>query len=121
MGYELFYDGNKRYFACRSDGCNVFGVEKGPNNVLVVKALKTNMKQENDCAAMALDEAMSLPDPDIQSGSLLDFHLCFAHLSHDTIERMAGDRENRIRLTNKKRPICVTCAHGKQRRNTQSQ
>lgn len=57
----------------------------------------------------------------LQSGSSLDFHLRLAHLSYDIIERMAGDPESEIRLTNEERPTCETCPHGKQRRNTQPQ
>lgn len=55
----------------------------------------------------------------IQSGSSLDFHLRLAHLSYDIIERLAGDPKSENCLTNDERPMFVTCAHGKQRRNTQ--
>lgn len=70
---------------------------------------------------MALAKAINAPDSDAQSGTLLVFHLRFAHLSYDKVERILGDPESVIRFTDKKRPACVTCGHGKQRRNKHSQ
>lgn len=90
------------------------------NNLFLVKVIDTDVEQENDCVDTALDQEMSLPNPDIQSGSLLDFYLRFAHLSHGTFERMAGETVKRIGLMNRKRPTCVACPHGKQRCTTKS-
>lgn len=86
----------------------------------MMKVVETDMKKAKDSVAMALDKEMTSPNPDLQSGSLLDFNPRFAHLSYVTIESMARDPESGIRLTNKYRPTCVTCAHGKQKRNTRS-
>lgn len=88
--------------------------------IIMVKAVDTDMKKAKDSVAMAHDEEMTSPDSDLQSGSLLDFHLRFAHLSYETVESTARDPESGIRLTKKYRPTCVTCAHGKQKRNKQS-
>lgn len=80
MEYELFYDGHKRYVVLRSDGWKGFGVEKGTNNVLMVKIVENEMRKAKYHVAMAPDEETSSPEPDLQSGSLLYFHLRFAHL-----------------------------------------
>ncbi|CAI5743630.1 unnamed protein product [Peronospora destructor] len=48
-------------------------------------------------------------------------HLWFAHLAYDIVERMASDPASGIRLTDKERPPCLTCAQSKQKRNKQSQ
>lgn len=64
---------------------------------------------------MALSETLLQPDSYIQSGSMLDFHSRFTHLSYYTFKRTAGDPENRIRLTTKERTTCLTCDHDKQR------
>ena len=52
--------------------------------------------------------------------SLLHFHQRLGHLAYDSIERMAKDPELGIKLTDTKRPTCISCAQGKQTKNSQS-
>ena len=44
----------------------------------------------------------------------------FTLLTFDTVELMASDPASAIRFTNREWRTCLTCAHGKQRRNKQS-
>ena len=91
-----------------------FWCRKGyEQSIIMMNVVQTDMKKAKDSVAMALDKEMTSPDTDLQSGSLLDFNLRFAHLSYVTIESMARGPESGIRLTNKHRPTCVICAHGK--------
>lgn len=75
QGYGVrVYGGHKRFVVRRTDGCKGIDVDKGTNDVLVVKVMGDHMKQANDYAAMALDGAMSSPDLDMQAESPLESH-----------------------------------------------
>nr|CCA25735.1 AlNc14C317G10550 [Albugo laibachii Nc14] len=128
-GYELRYNGHHRSMVRRSDGFRIFDVEKDSSNVRIVRVITDDAdpctavgfeaRKAEEYIALTLAEASSFTIPDAQTGSLLDFHLDFAHHSYDTIELMASDPASGILLTDKSRPACLTCAQGKQKRNTQ--
>nr|CCA23978.1 OSIGBa0134J07.9 putative [Albugo laibachii Nc14] len=119
-GCELRYDGHQRSVIRRSDGCDIFDVHKDTNNVLVVRVVDDKAEEAYACVVAALAEAFSSPTSDPQQGSLLDFLLRFAHLAYDTVELMASDPASVIRLTDRERPTCLTCAKRQQRRNKKS-
>ena len=56
---------------------------------------------------------------DPQEGSLHHFHLRLGHLAYDTVERLAKDPASGIKLTDRRRPNCLTCAEGKGTRTKQ--
>ena len=66
------------------------------------------------------DTSVLHPQVDAHMGSLKQFHLRFDHLAYDTIQRMAQDPASSIKLMNKIRPVCVTCAQAKQINGVQS-
>ena len=57
---------------------------------------------------------------DAQSGSLNHFQHRLRHMEYDTVERMSRDPESRITLTDRARPTCISCAQGKEKKNSQS-
>jgi hypothetical protein len=60
-------------------------------------------------------------ETDVQEGTLLDFHRRFGHLAFDTIKRMAQDPRSGIRITDRRRANCLTCAEGKASKSRQPQ
>ncbi|OWZ01374.1 hypothetical protein PHMEG_00027252 [Phytophthora megakarya] len=56
----------------------------------------------------------------VQERSIMHFHMRLGHLACDTIERMAREPGSGIKLTDKTRESCLTCAQGKQPKNLQS-
>jgi hypothetical protein len=124
-GYELRYQEGDRALVRRSDGLKLFNVHKNSNQVLVVHVAdedKVNgaVADAESCVLAALTEAAAESVPEAQDGSLHHFHLRLGHLAYDTIEKIARDPASGIRLTDMERVVCVACAKGKQRRNTQS-
>ncbi|GAB9476474.1 unnamed protein product [Globisporangium polare] len=120
-GYRLVYDGNRRVLASRSPGAVAFEVTMD-NNVLIVQL-------NSECArggpmdvimAVLAGESAAEPSPDVQVGTLMQFHQRLGHLALDTIKRMARDPGAEIKLSDTRSANCLTCAQGKQTRNTQS-
>lgn len=120
-GFRIKYENGQRTLVDSRTGTTVFDVQM-KNNVLVVQA------QANCTSGSSLDVIMAVvneevtvdPDVNVQSGTLMEFHQRLAHLSYDTIERMARDPRSGIELSDKKRENCLTCAHGKQTKSKQS-
>ncbi|GAB9477897.1 unnamed protein product, partial [Globisporangium polare] len=92
------------------------------NNVLIVQV-------NSECArggpmdvvmAVLAGESAAEPSPDVQVGTLMQFHQRLGHLAFDTIELMARDPGAGIKLSDTRRVNCLTCAQGKQTRNVQS-
>jgi hypothetical protein len=54
----------------------------------------------------------------VQVGTLSHFHKRFGHLNYDKIIKMAKKKESGIRLLDEERKYCVTCAEGKQTKNS---
>jgi hypothetical protein len=54
----------------------------------------------------------------VQVGTLWHFHKKFGHLNYDKISKMAKKKESGIRLLDEERKYCVTCAEGKQTKNS---
>ena len=71
-------------------------------------------------AVLMREQSPDDTDADFQMGYLLHFHQRLGHLAYDSIERMAKDPELGIKLTDTKRPTCISCAQGKQTKNSQS-
>jgi hypothetical protein len=68
----------------------------------------------------ALAETQEGVGPDVQVGTLMQFHRRLGHLNYDTIVKIAKDPASGIALTDHKRDNCLTCAQGKQTKNAQS-
>lgn len=66
-------------------------------------------------SVMAQHEAES--GQDLQKGSHMHFRRRLAHLSYDTIIKMAEDPASEIQLNDKLRVNCLACAQGKQTKN----
>jgi hypothetical protein len=54
----------------------------------------------------------------VQVGTLWHFHKRFGHLNYDKIIKMAKKPESGIKLLDQERKYCVTCAEGKQTKNS---
>jgi hypothetical protein len=54
----------------------------------------------------------------VQVGTLWHFHKRFGHLNYDKIIKMAKRPESGIKLLDQERKYCVTCAEGKQSKNS---
>ena len=92
-------------------------------NVLYVRTVQSvRTKQTPNDVLMAVlmrEESPDETDADLQMSSLLHFHQRLGHLSYDSIERMAKDPASGIKLTDTKRPTCISCDQGKQTKNFQ--
>ncbi|KAE9355308.1 hypothetical protein PR003_g2913 [Phytophthora rubi] len=58
---------------------------------------------------------------DVQKSTLPDFHKHLAHLSYDSVERLAKEPSSGIQLTDHKRMNGLMCAEGKQSKNRRSE
>nr|CCA27483.1 hypothetical protein ALNC14_136270 [Albugo laibachii Nc14] len=67
LGYELCYDGPKRYAGRRRDGCKVLDVHKDARNVLVVKVVNAEAKKDIDYVTMVLAETVNATYSDVQA------------------------------------------------------
>ena len=98
-------------------GNNVIWFIHVKNRVLVVdKEDSENTTKKIDLGSVvmnAIDDSEGAPIDDAQTGTLLQFHMRFGHLAYDTVERLAAMPGSGIRLTDKKRPVCIPCAEGK--------
>ncbi len=56
----------------------------------------------------------------VHEDTLYNWHTRFGHQSYDAIEALAAKPGSGIKLTNRERPNCMTCAEGKQTKNKQS-
>ncbi|OWZ23802.1 Rve-domain-containing hypothetical protein [Phytophthora megakarya] len=117
-GYELRSYHGRRSIIHSSDDFRLFDVHRNDSDVLVVHVEGTEEShgaEELVMAALAVSTAS--PPLDAHHGSLHHFHERLGHLAYDTIEFQAV----KSLLTNHERPVCVTCAQGKQTRNKQFQ
>lgn len=71
--------------------------------------------------AILADEGTAESSSKEQRGTLMDLHQRLGHLSFDTVKRMAKDPASGIKLTDRRRLTCLSCAEGKQTKNPQSQ
>ncbi|GMF48730.1 unnamed protein product [Phytophthora fragariaefolia] len=106
-GFRMEYRGPHRVIAATSD--------KGP--------CTTNQESGHsagDVLLAALAEAQEGVGPDVQVGTLMQFHRRLGHLNYDTIVKIAKDPASGIALANHQRDNCLACAQGKQTKNAQS-
>lgn len=115
-GFGLVYDGTTRSLARRRNGEVAFDVLM-KFNVLYVRTVESERVTQtpNDVlmAILMREESSDDTDADVQTGSLLHFYQRLGHLAYDNIERMAKDPASGIKLTDNKRPTCISCAQGK--------
>lgn len=92
------------------------------NNVLMVQVNSdpTIGAPKDLLMAILSEEVAEDHGIDAQEGTLMHFHSRLGHLAFDTIERMVKDPASGIKLTDKRRTNCLTCAEGKQTKNNQS-
>ena len=120
-GVALIYEEIRRYLKRTSDGARVFAVGKENNVLIVCTQCDAAIPKRNEVIYAALHAA----DTDSEIGvsvkcTLLDLHKRLGHLMYDTVERMSDSEGSGIELIDRKRPSCITCAHGKQGQNAQS-
>jgi len=120
-GFRMEYRGPHRVIAVTSDkGTAVLDVHRR-NNVLVVHTTNQESgRSTGDVLMAALAEAQEGVGPDVQVGTLMQFHRRLGHLNCDTIVKIAMDPASGIALTDHKLDNCLTCAQGKQTKNAQS-
>jgi len=120
-GFRMEYRGPHRVIAVTSGkGPAVLDVHRR-NNVLVVHTTNQESgRSAGDVLMAALAEAQEGVGPDVQVGTLMQFHRRLGHLNYDTIVKIAKDPASGIALTDHKRDNCLTCAQGKQTKNAQS-
>uniref|UniRef100_A0AAV1TEW2 Integrase catalytic domain-containing protein n=1 Tax=Peronospora matthiolae TaxID=2874970 RepID=A0AAV1TEW2_9STRA len=122
-GFGLVYDGATRSLANRSNGEVAFYLTM-ENNLLYVKTVETShLRSMPSDVLMAIlaEEGAAESSFGVQSGTLMHFHQRLGHLPFDTVERMAKDPASGIKLTDRRRLTCLSCAEGKQTKNSQSQ
>lgn len=122
-GPGLVYDGTTRALDNRSNGEVAFDLTM-ENNVLYDKTVETShLKRMPSDVLMAIlvDEGTAELSSEVQRGTLMDFHQRLGHLSLNTVERMTKDPASGIKITDRRRLTCLSCAEGKQTKNPQSQ
>ncbi|KAE9051804.1 hypothetical protein PR003_g1517 [Phytophthora rubi] len=124
MGYLLAQRGGRRVLATKDGRRVVFDVDLR-KNVLVVEGRVMKLREAPvEVVMAALEEEVhggNELSPDVQYGTLLDFHKRLGHLNYASVERLARDPSSGIVLTDHKRLIGLTCAEGKQSKGRQSQ
>ncbi|POM67312.1 Rve domain containing hypothetical protein, partial [Phytophthora palmivora] len=91
------------------------------NNVLMVDIMGEKTKEARERVVnTAVREANAEIDDAVTATTLQELHQRLGHLAYDTVERMADTVGSGIRLTDRTRPNCLTCAQGKQSKNHQS-
>ncbi|POM64836.1 Integrase catalytic core protein [Phytophthora palmivora] len=123
MGYSLVQRGGRRVLAAKDGERVVFDVDLR-KNVLVVEGtvVKVNKAPAEVIMSALSGEAHSADNfpPDVQQGTLVEFHKRLGHLNYDSVERLARDPSSGIALTDHKRVNRLTCAEGKQSKGRQS-
>nr|CCA19287.1 conserved hypothetical protein [Albugo laibachii Nc14] len=91
------------------------------NNVLTIDVMgdKTTAARVQ-VANLAELEGYDETNQAVTDATLLELHERLGHLANDTVERMADSAGSDIRLTDRSRPNCLTCAQGKQSKKNQS-
>ena len=118
-GVAMSYEDGKRYMKRVSDGARVFEVEK-ENIVLVVSTLSEKASSTNNDIVSAALQAAS-PEVDTISRvrcTLLQLHNRLGNLMYDTVEKVADRPSSGIELVDRTRPKRLTCAQGKQEKNS---
>uniref|UniRef100_A0AAV1UNA8 CCHC-type domain-containing protein n=1 Tax=Peronospora matthiolae TaxID=2874970 RepID=A0AAV1UNA8_9STRA len=119
-GFGFVYDGTTRGLARRRDGEVTFDVMMR-YKVLYVRTVQsartTQIPKDVLMAVLMREESPDDTDADLPMGSLLHFHQRLGHLAYDSIDRMATDPASGIKLTDTKRPNCISCSQGKQTDN----
>ncbi|KAE9302953.1 hypothetical protein PF001_g13775 [Phytophthora fragariae] len=122
-GYVLAERGGRRVLAAK-DGGRVAFDEDLQRTVLVVHASVVKIRAAPSQVIMAvLDNEASEPaekSNNVQRGTLEHFHKRLGHLNYDFVEKLARDPSSGIELTDHRRVNCLTCAQGKQARNSRS-
>ncbi|KAG4046026.1 hypothetical protein PC123_g18579 [Phytophthora cactorum] len=71
---------------------------------------------------VALDEEANVSDDvssAVQKGTLVEFHKRLGYLSYDAVERLVRNPSSGIEITDQRRVNCLTCAQGKQTKNSE--
>ncbi|KAG6587181.1 Integrase catalytic core protein [Phytophthora cinnamomi] len=124
MGYSLAHRGGRRVLAAKDGGHVVFDVDLRKKVLVVEGSVVKLQKAPAEVIMAALEEDAhggNELSPDVQQGTLLDFHKRLGHLNYDSVERLARDPSSGIALTDHKPVNCLTCAEGKQSKGRQSQ
>ncbi|KAE8892061.1 hypothetical protein PF006_g5842 [Phytophthora fragariae] len=115
-GFELSQQAGRRAVAAKDGGRVAFDVEMR-RKVLVVRAAvgpRHALPSDVIMAVLSQEVVDSVEvSGNVQKGTLLDFHKRLAHLSYNSVERLAQEPSSGIHLTDHKGVNCLTCAEGK--------
>ncbi|OWZ00804.1 hypothetical protein PHMEG_00027928 [Phytophthora megakarya] len=90
------------------------------NSVLKIDVMGAKSKQARVHVVNAAVREANAVDETTTESTLLELHRRLGHLVYDTVEIMADAAGSGIRLTDRMRPNCLTCAQGKQSKNNQT-
>uniref|UniRef100_A0AAV1VI71 GAG-pre-integrase domain-containing protein n=1 Tax=Peronospora matthiolae TaxID=2874970 RepID=A0AAV1VI71_9STRA len=112
-------EGGQSYVVRQEDNRKIFEVFRR-NNVLTIDVMgESTTDARVRVVNLAVQEGFDEIDEAVTDTTLLELHQRLGHLSYDTIVRMADSAGSGIRLTDRTRPNCLTCAQGKQSKNNQ--
>jgi hypothetical protein len=116
-GVKMIYEGEKRYLVSRN-GTKMVEVQ-AEGDVLVVRGKLSGALANATlvCNIVARQEHVS---ESVHADTLFNWHVGFGHQSYDSIEALAAKPDSGIKLTDRIRPNCMTCAEGKQTKNNES-
>uniref|UniRef100_A0AAV1TE31 Polyprotein n=1 Tax=Peronospora matthiolae TaxID=2874970 RepID=A0AAV1TE31_9STRA len=118
-GVFLMREGGQSYVVRQEDNRKIFEVFRR-NNVLTIDVMgESTTDARVRVVNLAVQEGFDEIDEAVTDTTLLELHQRLGHLSYDTIVRMADSAGSGIRLTDRTRPNCLTCAQGKQSKNNQ--
>jgi len=116
-GCRIEYDGvNKFVQTSGNDRVFQVGTEE---RVLVVRTSFTASDSGHEGEIEHLYAAHELEPAKDHEDSLMNFHIRLGHLCYDSVERLAKTPGSGIKLTDRSRPQCLTCANGKQAKSAQ--
>jgi hypothetical protein len=116
-GIRLNYEGDKRYLVSKCGTKLAAVISKGDvllmrgalSGALANAAMVYNVVHNQEHVSEAVHE-----------DTLYNWHMRFGHQSYDTIEALAAKPGSGIKLTDRERSNCMTCAEDKQTKNKQS-
>ena len=117
-GIRLVYEGNKRYLVRTATDTKVAEVQSEGDILTVHGELSGAMANANlVCSVIESQEHVTEA---AHEDTLFNWHKRLGHQSYEAIEVLASKPGSGIKLTDTKKPHCLTCSEGKQTKNRQS-
>ncbi len=114
-GVRLRYEGGKRYLISRL-GSKISEVHSEGDVLVVCKELSGALA--NAAMVCSMNESQDHVSEVVHEDTLYNWHRRFGHQSYDAIEALTSKPGSGIKLTNRERPNCMTCAEGKQTKDS---